>query len=54
MIGAYRQLNGLGLAHSVEVWDGETLVGGLYGVGIGKYIAVNRCFTGKVIRQNLL
>ncbi|MEC8296950.1 MAG: leucyl/phenylalanyl-tRNA--protein transferase [Pseudomonadota bacterium] len=36
MIGAYRQLNGLGLAHSVEVWDGETLVGGLYGVGIGK------------------
>ena len=36
MIGAYRQLNGLGLAHSVEVWDGERLVGGLYGVGIGK------------------
>ncbi|MEC9333574.1 MAG: leucyl/phenylalanyl-tRNA--protein transferase, partial [Pseudomonadota bacterium] len=35
MIAAYRQLNGLGLAHSVEVWDGETLVGGLYGVGIG-------------------
>ncbi|MDP6879976.1 MAG: leucyl/phenylalanyl-tRNA--protein transferase, partial [Alteromonas macleodii] len=36
MIRAYRQLNGLGLAHSVEVWDGKTLVGGLYGVGIGK------------------
>ena len=36
MIGAYRQLNGLGLAHSVEVWNGDMLVGGLYGVGIGK------------------
>lgn len=36
MIAAYRQLNGLGLAHSVEVWNGDTLVGGLYGVGIGK------------------
>ncbi|APD86163.1 leucyl/phenylalanyl-tRNA--protein transferase [Alteromonas sp. Mex14] len=35
MIAAYRQLNGIGLAHSVEVWNGDELVGGLYGVGIG-------------------
>ncbi|MBQ4829835.1 leucyl/phenylalanyl-tRNA--protein transferase [Alteromonas sp. MMG017] len=33
---AYSYLHQLGLAHSVEVWDGEELVGGLYGVGIGK------------------
>ncbi len=36
MVQAYSHLHGLGIAHSVEVWDNETLVGGLYGVGIGK------------------
>jgi leucyl/phenylalanyl-tRNA--protein transferase len=29
---AYMNLHNLGLAHSVEVWQGDTLVGGLYGV----------------------
>lgn len=33
---AYVQLHTLGLAHSVEVWDDNELVGGLYGVGVGK------------------
>lgn len=33
---AYRQLHRLGHAHSVEVWDGERLVGGLYGVSVGR------------------
>lgn len=32
---AYQQLHELGYAHSVEVWHGDQLVGGLYGVGIG-------------------
>lgn len=32
---AYGQLHRLGHAHSVEVWDRERLVGGLYGVSIG-------------------
>lgn len=32
---AYSQLHRLGHAHSVEVWDGERLVGGLYGVSVG-------------------
>ena len=36
MIAAYCQLHELGLAHSVEVWDADGLVGGLYGVSIGK------------------
>lgn len=31
----YGILHARGLAHSVEVWDGETLVGGLYGVTQG-------------------
>lgn len=36
MIAAYTALHGMGLAHSVETWiDGE-LVGGLYGVALGK------------------
>ena len=32
---AYGQLHRLGHAHSVEVWDRERLVGGLYGVSVG-------------------
>lgn len=32
---AYAELHRLGWVHSVEVWDGETLVGGLYGVQVG-------------------
>jgi len=32
---AYVRLHALGHAHSVEVWDGERLVGGLYGVSVG-------------------
>lgn len=35
MRAAYGQLHRLGHAHSVEVFDGETLVGGLYGVAAG-------------------
>lgn len=32
---AYVALHRLGHAHSVEVWDGDRLVGGLYGVSVG-------------------
>jgi leucyl/phenylalanyl-tRNA--protein transferase len=35
MLAAYGELHALGHAHSVEVWDGDALVGGLYGVSIG-------------------
>ncbi|MBD1393883.1 leucyl/phenylalanyl-tRNA--protein transferase [Mucilaginibacter glaciei] len=35
MKAAYSRLNQLGYAHSVEVWQDEQLVGGLYGVHIG-------------------
>lgn len=33
---AYRELHQLGMAHSVEAWHDGKLVGGLYGVAIGK------------------
>lgn len=36
MRDAYGQLHRLGHAHSVEVFDGEDLVGGIYGVAIGQ------------------
>jgi leucyl/phenylalanyl-tRNA--protein transferase len=36
MILAYLRLHRLHLAHSVEVWEGETLAGGLYGVAQGR------------------
>jgi leucyl/phenylalanyl-tRNA---protein transferase len=32
---AYARLHRLGHAHSLEVWDGERLVGGIYGVLVG-------------------
>lgn len=33
---AYSNLHEMGLAHSVEVWQDEELVGGLYGVSLGR------------------
>lgn len=35
MIEAYVQLHEEGIAKSVEVWEGEQLVGGLYGIDLG-------------------
>jgi len=34
MLHAYRRFHEHGYAHSVEVWDGDELVGGLYGVAV--------------------
>lgn len=36
MVDAYTALHSLGYAHSVEVWESGELVGGLYGISIGK------------------
>ena len=33
---AYRRLHALGHAHSFEVFDGDRLVGGIYGVAVGR------------------
>jgi leucyl/phenylalanyl-tRNA--protein transferase len=35
MVAAYLELHELGLAHAFEAWEGEVLVGGLYGVSLG-------------------
>jgi leucyl/phenylalanyl-tRNA---protein transferase len=35
IIRAYTRLHGEGDAHSVEVWEGDELVGGLYGIDAG-------------------
>jgi leucyl/phenylalanyl-tRNA--protein transferase len=32
----FATLHGLGFAHSIEVWEGERLVGGLYGLALGR------------------
>lgn len=41
---AYTRLHDLGWAHSIEVWEDRTLVGGLYGVAIGGLFAGESMF----------
>ena len=41
MVDGYVRLHELGYAHSLEVWEDEHLVGGLYGIALGK------CFFGE-------
>ncbi len=45
MISAYRALHVHGIAHSVEVWQDDTLAGGLYGVAIGGIFFGESMFT---------
>ena len=47
MIEAYVELHRLGHAHSVEVFDGERLVGGIYGVAIGRMFYGESMFSGE-------
>lgn len=46
-ISAYEALHRAGFAHSVEVWSGDTLAGGLYGVAIGRFFAGESMFHRK-------
>jgi leucyl/phenylalanyl-tRNA--protein transferase len=45
MAAAYERLHRLGHAHSVEVWHGDVLAGGLYGVAVGGCFAGESMFT---------
>lgn len=45
MVAAYTALHQVGCAHSVEAWDGERLVGGIYGVSIGAVFFGESMFT---------
>lgn len=44
MVAAYTRLAALGVCHSVEVWNGADLVGGLYGISIGGMFAGESMF----------
>lgn len=44
MIELYQGLHDDGWAHSVEVWNEDELVGGLYGVAIGSFFAGESMF----------
>jgi leucyl/phenylalanyl-tRNA--protein transferase len=43
-IAAYTRLHEQGHAHSVECWQGERLVGGIYGVSLGAFFAGESMF----------
>ena len=45
MLDAYTRLHELGYAHSVETWQEEQLVGGLYGVALGGVFFAESMFT---------
>ena len=44
IIEAYTELHERGFAHSVEAWEGDRLVGGLYGVALGGLFAGESMF----------
>lgn len=44
---AYCELHSLGIAHSFETYDGDELVGGLYGVRFGDFFAAESSFYRK-------
>ena len=46
MQAAYCELHRLGHAHSIEVYDGARLVGGIYGVAIGRMFFGESMFSG--------
>lgn len=46
MISAYELLHAEGWAHSVEIWQQDSLVGGLYGIAIGRAFFGESMFSG--------
>jgi len=47
MIEAYVDLHRLGHAHSIEVFDGDDLVGGLYGLAVGRMFCGESMFSAQ-------
>ncbi len=47
MEAAYVELHRLGHAHSVEVFEGDRLIGGIYGVAIGRMFFGESMFSGE-------
>jgi leucyl/phenylalanyl-tRNA--protein transferase len=44
LMNAYKDLHRMGYAHSVEAWDGDSLVGGVYGVEVDGYVSAESMF----------
>jgi len=44
MVTAYTRLHDLSWAHSIEVWDSESLIGGIYGVQLGAVFTAESMF----------
>src|SRR5690606_12416814 len=53
MVEAYCKLHDLGKAKSVEVWQNDELVGGLYGIDLG-HIFCGECMFSKVSNASKL
>ncbi len=47
LAAVFSELHRLGFVHTVEAWDGDELVGGLYGVSIGGFFAGESMFYRK-------
>ena len=47
IIDGYKNLHNLGFAHSVECWQEDELIGGLYGIAIGKAFFGESMFSKK-------
>ena len=45
MLTAYTNLHVLGYAHSLEIWEADELIGGLYGVSIGCMFSAESMFS---------
>ncbi len=48
MKAAYGQMHRLGYAHSIEVWEGRALVGGLYGILLNRVFFAESMFSRKI------
>lgn len=47
IVEAYTRMHHLGFAHSVEVWEGDEIVGGFYGMQLGKVFFGESMFSKK-------
>ncbi len=54
MVRGYYQLFERGFAHSIEAYHEDQLVGGLYGLAIGRFFSVNRCSLHKLTHRKFV
>lgn len=54
MIQAYCRLHDAGLAHSIECWTGDELVGGLYGIALGNLFFGESMFSRRTDTSKLV